>query len=76
MKLKKINLKKSDGHNHPDIKVGKKRYLAKINGELFTGCFSREWYGLNFDGWNHMGIQFDAPGTNASDWEELWEIIQ
>lgn len=75
MKLKKINLSKGDGHNHPDIKCGKVKYLAKINGELFTGSFTREWYGLNFDGWHDIGIQFDTPGTNGSDWEALWRIM-
>ena len=26
-----------------------------------------------FNGWyNHL--QFDAPGTNSSDWQQIWEI--
>ena len=75
MKLKKINLNKCDEHNHPDIRVGR-YYLAKIGGELFAGKFSREWYGLNFDGWYGVGLQLDAPGTNASSWEGLWAIIR
>lgn len=76
MKLKKINLKKGNGHNHPDIKIGRTKYLAKIGGALFVGSFRREWYGLFFDGWNHRGIQFDTPGTNSSTWESLWQIIR
>ena len=73
-KLKRINLNKGDGHNHPDIKVGERfTYLAKIDGEWFVGHFDRQWYGLNFDGWyNHL--QFDTPGTNCSNWQELYQL--
>lgn len=75
MKLKKIDLRKSNGHNHPDIKPGRQWYLAKINGELYAGRFTREWYGLNFDGW-HYGLQFDEPDTNSSSWQALWAIVR
>lgn len=79
-KLKAIDLAKcctidSDQeacHDHPDIQP-EKQYLAKIAGEWFCGYFNREWYGWNFDGWWN-NLQLDKPGTNGSDWEELYEI--
>jgi len=71
---REIDLSKAKGHSHPEIKVGK-QYLCKIDGEWFMGSFSREWYGLNFDGWvNDTGLQFDEPGTNASTWERVFEM--
>jgi hypothetical protein len=76
-KLKKIDLNKADEHNHPDIKM-RVWYLAKIDGSWYTGKFSRQWYGLNFDTDSFAfgaGIQFDEPGTNCSDWEELYELV-
>lgn len=73
-KWKRLDMRKAEGSNHPDIRCGK-RYRCKIDGQIFYGTFSREWYGLNFDGWtpNPIGIQFDAPGTNSSTWEAIWE---
>ena len=75
-KLKWIDLSKGDGHKHPDIKAdGKTHYLAVIHGALFSGTFTKQHYGLNFDdGWGASGHQFDTPGTNASDWHALWEL--
>lgn len=70
MRLKKIDLRKAKEHNHPDIKVGKTNYLAKIGGELVVGQFTCQWYGLSLD-----NVQFDAPGYNSSEWEGLWEIV-
>lgn len=73
-KLKPIDLSKGKKSDHPDIS-SRKTYLALIGGEFFAGGFSRQWYGWNFDGWiNDVGLQFDTPGTNASEWEGLWEI--
>jgi hypothetical protein len=75
-KLVPIDLSKGNGHNHPDICLGK-RYLAKIGGEFYTGRFSKQWYGFNFnDGWGCSGHQFDTPGTNCSNLEELYEIVK
>lgn len=74
MKLKKIDLKKSDKHTHPDIKLNK-WYLAKVSGNYSAGMLTKQWYGLNFDGFYSAGLQFDAPGTNASRWQALWEIV-
>lgn len=70
---KEIDLTKGNKHEHPDIKK-RKRYLAKIDGEMYHGKFEREWYGWRFDdGWGTFGHQFDTPGWNSSDWQELWE---
>jgi len=67
-----INLSKGEGHEHPDIVVGKP-YLAYVMGKYISGTFSRQWYGLHFDcDWGASGIQFDAPGFNLSTWEALW----
>lgn len=73
--LREIDLSRAREHEHPDIKPDR-NYLAQIGGEFHAGQFSREWYGWNFEGWSHnpAGLQFDAPGWNASDWERLWEI--
>lgn len=76
MKLKKINLKKSDGHNHPYIRTDGSYYLVKIHGALFVGNFSSQWYGLCFHGGVGRMIQFDAPGTNASQWQGIWEVME
>lgn len=80
-KLKQIDLRKccevpdgSGESGHPDIREGK-RYLARIGGDWFAGQFTKEWYGWSFDGWGGGGgLQLDKPGTNASEWEGLWEI--
>lgn len=83
MELKKIDLSKAEGHRHPDIIVGhKKWYLAKLkwedgDSEFIVGRFEHQWHGLHFDcEWGACGIQFDAPGTNHSPWVGLWEIVQ
>lgn len=73
MKLEKINLKKGNGHYHPDIKTGRVLYLAKIHNSWFIGTFDMQWYGLNFQG---CDIQFDTPGTNASEWQELYRLVR
>jgi hypothetical protein len=74
-RLKRIDLQKAHQHECPGVVAdGKTEYLARIGGQFFAGTFSRQWYGLDFQGWHGMGYQFDAPGENASTWEELWEI--
>ena len=75
-KLKPVDLSKAKGHQCPGVKTGRKTtYLAKIAGEFHTGHFGREWYGLNFEAVYDAGLQFDAPGSNSSDWQALWELI-
>lgn len=75
--LKKIDLSKASKHECPSIKIGATEYLAIINKELYFGSFSKEWYGLNFDcDYGVSGIQFDAPGYNSSEWQELYEIVK
>lgn len=77
MKLKQIDLSKAVEHECPGVKTDGTQYLAKIDGEWLTGPFSREWYGLHFDTtWGMTGLQFDAPGYNSSEWEQLYEIVE
>lgn len=75
-RLERINLRKADRHEHPDIKVGSRYlYLARWGGNYYLGSFSRQHYGLNFDcDFGFSGLQFDAPGYNASLWEGLWRV--
>ena len=61
--------------NHPDISL-RKNYLIKYDGRFYAGKFGREWYGLNFNGVYDAGAQFDKPGTNASSWQGVWEIVR
>lgn len=61
-------------HFHPDITT-KDTYLVLIGKRFFCGKFNLQWYGYNFDGWiNSVGLQLDAPGTNASEWQQIWKI--
>lgn len=63
--LTKCTHKESGYSDHPDIKENTP-YLAKIGGQFFAG---------DFNGWiGHSGLQLDKPGTNASEWEGLWEL--
>jgi hypothetical protein len=77
MRLKKVNLKTANKHECPEIKTGLEHpYLIKVGGQWFAGTFNRQWYGLNFFGWFGGSLQFDAPGSNSSRWEEVYEIIE
>lgn len=73
-RLKRLDMRQARGHLHPQVRAGR-TYLAKIDGAYFVGQFSHQWYGLSFLGWHGTAIQFDAPGTNASTWQQLWEIV-
>lgn len=79
LRLKEIGLAKIDKHGKRNGKpIIKERtyYLARIGANLYFGRFSRQWYGWNFDdGWGASGHQFDPPGTNRSDWKQLWEVV-
>ena len=59
--LKKIDLRKADECEHPDIS-SKKNYLVVYNGNKIIGKFSRVWYGWSFDYfWSAVaGIQLDS----------------
>ena len=72
LNLKKLDINKSLLHEHPDIVIGKE-YLILYNGYFFAGGFYRQWFGLSFDNW-YAPLQFDAPGSNSSRWEQIWEI--
>lgn len=77
IKLVEIDLRKGNESTHPDIVVGKTQYLAKFKGDprLYAGVFTKEWYGLSFDGWGTSGRQFDTPGYNSSSWQRLWRVM-
>jgi len=74
-RLVPVDLSKAEESECPGIKTGRTQYLCLIGGEFFAGTFNRQWYGLNFEGWHDVGLQFDAPGTNASRWQAVWEIL-
>lgn len=75
IKLKALDMSLSDRHNHPQVNC-QKSYLCRIGGQYFAGKFTREWFGLVFDHWIMNSLQFDEPGTNASKWKQIWEIVE
>lgn len=73
--LKEVDMSKADGHECQEIELNK-LYLVKHHGQFMVGQFNRVWFGLNFHpNYGHNSFQFDAPGTNASSWEAIWEFI-
>lgn len=70
-----IDLSLADKHECPGINDSD-YFLAFVCNQYLVGKFSRQWYGWNFDcGWGASGVQFDAPGSNASSWKALWRIV-
>lgn len=51
------------------------RYVVLIGGQFHKGWFTRQWYGLNFQGgpWS-TGLQYDPPGENCTMWQKVWLI--
>jgi len=74
-KLVPLDLRKGEGHEHPDIKTDGTQYLCEIGKGWYAGGFNRQWYGLNFDGWAWNSLQYDKPGTNASNWKQVFEMV-
>lgn len=72
-RLVELDMKLANEHNHPHIQL-RKNYLILWDGKYYAGKFTRQWYGLNFSGVFDAGLQFDTPGTNASRWQQVWEI--
>lgn len=73
--LTRIPIHKAKGHECPGIETGyKAQYLIRWKGRYYLGTFSRQWYGLSFNGVFDAGLQFDAPGENKSDWQAIWRI--
>lgn len=70
-----LDMSKSDEHTHPDIN-GRNTYLCLIDGEYYTGKFSKQWFGWNFNAVYDAGLQFDAPGYNSSNWQQIWKIVR
>ena len=75
IQLRALDMSKSKEHTHPDLN-GRSQYLCLIGTQFFAGTFTKVWFGWSFNGWtpNPVGLQFDAPGTNASEWKQIWEI--
>ena len=76
--LKRIDLSKSYEDDEKWLCPGinnQSTYLAKIGDEWHAGTFSAQWYGWSFD-WNGGDVQYDPPGENSSEWEELYEIVK
>jgi len=61
--------------DHPDIRPDGE-YLAMIGGAFFAGSFVEDHMGWTFKGWHGATLPLDKPGTNASTWLGLWEIIR
>lgn len=73
-KLVPLDMSLSDESEHPQIN-SKDTFLCLIGGTYHTGRFSKQWYGWNFEGVYDAGLQFDAPVTNSSDWQQIWRIV-
>lgn len=72
-KLIPLDMSKSKKNSHPDIN-SKDSYLILHDGQYFAGSFSKTWFGWTFNGWYGTSLQFDAPNTNASCWQQIWKI--
>jgi len=67
-----------DERKHRRIRVGgssqsgdihpRRRYRVKIDGDLYEGQFSRQWFGWQFDGYR-KGIQLNLI-------DEVFEIVE
>lgn len=74
-KLIEIDLTKGDKHEHPDFDENG-YYLVKFSDRWYFGQPQRVWFGWHFAcGFGVCGgFQFDAPGSNHSSWEKMYEI--
>lgn len=61
------------GWTCPGIVVGE-RYLVLYDGAFYVGCFSGQWFGLNFDGVYDSGVEFEPPGEGHSEFQGVWRI--
>ena len=68
-----IDLSKGEGHEHPDFRKGQ-LYLYKVYGNWYCGRPHRQWFGWTFSGWAGGTVQWDAPGSNSSKWEYIYEL--
>ena len=55
-RLKKIPVGGSSDSSHISTT---KRYRVKIDGRWYEGCFSKRWFGLNFEGYGDSGMQLN-----------------
>ena len=74
IRLKEIDLSKAIGHECDGLNC-KDNFLCRINNRFYLGRFTRQWYGLNFSEVYPAGLQFDAPRTNRSEWQQVWRVI-
>lgn len=68
-----LDMSKATKSSHPDIETSKE-YLCLINNVYYSGHFSKQHYGLSFHGGPYV-MQFDAPGYNSSNWQQIFEIL-
>ena len=54
--LKKIPVGGSSESSHI---TATKRYRVKIDGQWYEGCFTRRWFGWNFEGYCDSGMQLN-----------------
>ncbi len=55
-RLKKIPVGGSSESSHISTT---KRYRVKIDGRWYEGCFSKRWFGWNFEGYGDSGMQLN-----------------
>lgn len=68
-----IDLTKGTKSSHPDFRADQ-LYLYKVGGLWCCGRPHRQWFGWPFSGWIGGTIQWDAPGSNSSSWEYIFEL--
>lgn len=71
--LMEIDLSQTTSKGGAGLEVGP-TYLVLYHGEFHVGKFSKQWYGLNFEGIYDAGAQYDSPGTNYSAWQRVWKF--
>ncbi len=71
--FEEIDLSKTTKKGGAGLEVGP-TYLVLYSGQLYTGTFNMQWYGLNFIGIYDAGAQYDVPPENYSNWQRIWRI--
>ena len=69
-KLIKLDMRKSNKHEHPDIDESK-TYMCSIDGEFYTGKFSKVMINLSTGEfcWDMRNV-----GILDDKWEAIWEV--
>ena len=63
--LKKIPVGTSSESRHID---SRKRYRVRIQGRWYEGCFSKQWFGWQFENYGSSGLQLNLI-------DEVYEIV-